>query len=319
MLRILAVNKENQLLINPPLDALSKSDIEWYWVDFNMPSKEETELLTSYFHFHPLAVEDCIHLLQRPKLEYYENHSFFIVHAIDEKTLKTKEMNMFIAENFIVSFHFDELVEINAVWTSFSNLQNTIKKNPIEIGHKILDKIVDSIFPIVYQFEEQILSIETKYEKRKSKGHLIKEIYLIRSKLLQLMRTIIPMRELLYRIVESKRLPIPENKKAFFHDIYDHLLKLSDMIEFYREMTSEIRDNYLSLNSYRMNNIMKTLAVITTIFMPLTFIAGVYGMNFENMPELKWHYGYFFVLTLMLVIGSSMFLWFKYKRWFEND
>ena len=140
MLRILAVNKENQLLINPPLDALSKSDIEWYWVDFNMPSKEETELLTSYFHFHPLAVEDCINLLQRPKLEYYENHSFFIVHAIDEKTLKTKEMNMFIAEKFIVSFHFDELDEVNAVWTSFSNLQNTIKKNPIEIGHKILEK-----------------------------------------------------------------------------------------------------------------------------------------------------------------------------------
>ena len=140
MLRILAVNKENQLLINPTLDDLSKSDIEWYWVDFNMPSKEETELLTSYFHFHPLAVEDCINLLQRPKLEYYENHSFFIVHAIDEKTLKTKEMNMFIAEKFIVSSHFDELDEVNAVWTSFSNLQNTIKKNPIEIGHKILEK-----------------------------------------------------------------------------------------------------------------------------------------------------------------------------------
>jgi magnesium transporter len=319
MLRILAINNENQLLINPPLDSLFHSDIEWYWVDFNIPSKEETDLLTSYFHFHPLAVEDCLHFLQRPKLQYYENHSFFIVHAIDEKTLEAQEVNMFIAEKFIVSFHFDELDEINEVWTSISSLQDNTPQGPIEIGHKIIDKIVDTYFPINYEFEEQILSIENKYENRKSKQLLIKEIFLIRGKLLQFMRTVIPMKELLYRILESKRLTIQENKKAYFHDIYDHLLKLSDMIEFNREMTSEIRDNYLSLNSYRMNNIMKTLTVITTIFMPLTFIAGVYGMNFENMPELKWHFGYFFVLAMMFVIGSSMFLWFKYKRWFDND
>ena len=127
------------------------------------------------------------------------------------------------------------------------------------------------------------------------------------------------MRELLYRITESKRLAIPTKKLVYFQDIHDHLIKLSDMVESSSEMTSEIRDNYISINSFRMNSIMKTLTVITTIFMPLTFIAGLYGMNFENMPELKWEYGYFLILAIMLLIGIAMMNWFKRKGWFRND
>jgi magnesium transporter len=126
------------------------------------------------------------------------------------------------------------------------------------------------------------------------------------------------MRDLLYRVVESRRLAIHANKKAFFQDIYDHLLKLNDMIEYNREMTSEFRDNFISLNSYRMNNIMKTLTIFTTIFMPLTFIAGIYGMNFEHMPELTTKYGYFFALGGMAIISISMIVYFRKNHWFDE-
>ncbi|MCI2255279.1 magnesium/cobalt transporter CorA [Domibacillus sp. PGB-M46] len=317
MIRILAVDKEKQLLINPALDTLVKMD--WYWVDFNMPTKEEILLLSSHFQFHPLAIEDCAHFLQRPKLEYYENLSFLVIHALNKKTLEAHEVDLFMGENFIVSFHFQDLKEMNAVWEMFEKATDVNRFRPVEIGYKIMDKIVDSFFPMVQELEDYLLSVENYYGSKKATDTLINKVFGVRKDLLKLRRTIVPMRELIYRILESKRFIIQEQKRAYFQDIYDHLLKLSEMIESNRELTSDIRDNYISLNSFRMNNIMKTLTVITTIFMPLTFIAGIYGMNFEHMPELKWHFGYYIILGMMFFIGFGMFIWFKSKGWFDSE
>lgn len=126
------------------------------------------------------------------------------------------------------------------------------------------------------------------------------------------------MRDLLYRMLNSERLRNFHKDKIYFSDIYDHLLKLSSMIESSREMTADIRDNYLSVNSAKMNRNMMVLTVITTIFIPLTFIAGVYGMNFRYMPELNWRYGYFAVWIVMLIIAITMYLWFKNKGWMDK-
>ncbi|MCM3790493.1 magnesium/cobalt transporter CorA [Domibacillus indicus] len=317
MIRILSVDKEKQLLINPALDTLVEMD--WYWVDFNMPTKEEILLLSSHFQFHPLAIEDCVHFLQRPKLEYYENLSFLVIHALNKKTLEAHEVDLFMGENFIVSFHFQDLKEMNAVWEMFEKVTDVNRFRPVEISYKIMDKIVDSFFPMVQELEDYLLSVENYYGSKKATDTLINKVFGVRKDLLKLRRTIMPMRELIYRILESKRFIIQEQKRAYFQDIYDHLLKLSEMIESNRELTSDIRDNYISLNSFRMNNIMKTLTVITTIFMPLTFIAGIYGMNFENMPELKWRFGYYIILGVMFFIGLGMFIWFKSKGWFDSD
>ena len=126
------------------------------------------------------------------------------------------------------------------------------------------------------------------------------------------------MRDLLYRILNSERLQGFEDHKLYFSDVYEHLVKLADMAESSREMTSDMRDSYLSLNSSHMNQNMMVLTVITTIFIPLTFIVGVYGMNFQHMPELGWKYGYMIVLIIMAAIGTGMFIWFKKKGWFNN-
>ncbi|MED2972127.1 magnesium/cobalt transporter CorA [Fictibacillus sp. B-59209] len=318
MLRIMSVTKNHEVLLQPSVESLSDDQIAWYWVDFTHPSEEEIKLLSTLFHFHPLAIEDCLQFLQRPKLEYYQGYSFFVMHALDSHSLSAKEVDLFIGENFIVSFHFDELKELDSTWNYFQSVCDYSAIGPIEVGHKIMDKIVDTYFPIVQNIEDHLLDIENNYE-RGNKHSLIQQTFDVRGDLLKVRRSIFPMRDLMYRILESKRFMISEHKKAYFHDIYDHLIKLSEMIDSNREMTSDIRDNYISLNSYKMNNIMKTLTVITTIFMPLTFIAGIYGMNFRYMPELNWHNGYFIILGCMTALGLSMYFWFRKKGWFDQE
>ncbi|UZJ78261.1 magnesium/cobalt transporter CorA [Fictibacillus sp. KU28468] len=318
MLRIMSVTKDHEVLLQPSVESLSDDQIAWYWVDFTHPGEEEIKLLSTLFHFHPLAIEDCLQFLQRPKLEYYQGYSFFVMHALDSHSLSAKEVDLFIGENFIVSFHFDELKELDSTWNYFQSVRDYSAIGPIEVGHKIMDKIVDTYFPIVQNIEDHLLDIENNYE-RGNKHSLIQQTFDVRGDLLKVRRSIFPMRDLMYRILESKRFMISEHKKAYFHDVYDHLIKLSEMIDSNREMTSDIRDNYISLNSYKMNNIMKTLTVITTIFMPLTFIAGIYGMNFRYMPELNWHNGYFIILGCMTALGLSMYFWFRKKGWFDQE
>jgi magnesium transporter len=150
-----------------------------------------------------------------------------------------------------------------------------------------------------------------------SKNILMDQVFEIRADLLKLRRTVVPMRDLLYRILNTERLAEVQEQHVYYTDVYDHLLKLSEMIDGNREMTADLRDSYISLNSHRMNKIMMVLTVITTIFMPLTLIAGIYGMNFSYMPELQSKYGYYCVLGLMALLGFLMYLWFRRKGWFD--
>jgi magnesium transporter len=317
MIRIQAINKENNMVFNPPLQELN--EMKWYWVDFSGPTDDEIGLLSSHFRFHPLAIEDCIHSLQRPKLEYYENMNFLVFHSLHPETLEAQEVDIFIAENFIVSFHFQDLKEVNFAWDYFSPPSAHGQFKPVEVTYKIMDKVVDSFFPLIEDLEDQLAMIEDTDRVKNADKTIMETTFAIRRDLFKLRQTVVPTRDLVYRILESKRFILQEHKRAYFQDIHDHLIKLSHMIDSNRELTSDIRDNYISLNSYRMNNIMKTLTVITTIFMPLTFLAGIYGMNFEYMPELQWDGGYFAVLTVMLFLGIGMFAWFHSKGWFDSE
>lgn len=318
MIRCLLVTTDHQVVVDDGLGRIYAPDIKWYFVDFNQPTEQEKQQLISVFDFHPLALEDCFQYLQRPKLEYYDGYSFFVLHALDTESLKGKEINLFVNENYVVSYHEQPSSEIDVVFQAFQRLHDDSEHWTIEIVHKIMDKIVDGYFPIVHALEDKIFALEGRYEQRGNDKRIMEEIFEIRSDLLVVARTLLPMRDLLYRVVESRRLAIHANKKAFFQDIYDHLLKLNEMIEYNREMTSEFRDNFISLNSYRMNNIMKTLTIFTTIFMPLTFIAGIYGMNFEHMPELTTRFGYFFTLGGMAVIALGMIVYFRKNHWFDE-
>ncbi|OCT14656.1 magnesium and cobalt transport protein CorA [Paenibacillus pectinilyticus] len=316
MIRTLAITTDFAVLHQVPLEGLSDPSILWYWVDFDNPSEEESLQLKDHFHFHPLAIEDCFYLLQRPKIDHYSDVHFFVMHAIDAKTLDAEEVDMFLGKNYIVTFHLRASREIEDAWSRITLNDSFRTQGQIYAVYLILDNLVDQYFPSVYQIEDQLNDIENNM-KTDAIDELMNEVFEIRSRLLKLRRTIVPMRDLLYRLISTERIDQVREQLVFFTDIHDHLLKLSEMIDSNREITADIRDSYISLSSNRMNTIMKTLTVITTIFMPLTFIAGLYGMNFAYMPELQWHWGYFAVLAIMLGIGFGMFAWFLKKGWFK--
>lgn len=316
MIRTLAFTHDEQLLTDVPLSDLSESRIKWYWVDFNVPTVEEATLLDTHFHFHPLAVEDCFHLLQRPKLDHYENEHFFVMHAIHPNTYAAEEIDLFLGERNIVTFHYNYSREIEDAWSKLAQQKKNAKNGHIYAAYLIMDNLVDQYFPCVYQIEEELNDIENNVSAD-SIQNLMDNVFDIRSKLLKLRRTVVPMRDLLYRVINSDRIDDMEQLRVYFTDIHDHLLKLSEMIESNREMTSDLRDSYLSINSNRMNTIMKTLTVMTAIFIPMTFLASIYGMNFVHMPELDLKWGYFAVLGVMFTIGGGLLLWFSRKGWFK--
>lgn len=285
-------------------------------MDFIAPTAEESNLLTSYFKFHPLSVEDSIdEFTQRPKIDFYEGYSFLVLHAIHQESLSPYEVDVFVGEQFIVTYQQKSIRNLNNLWERMRK-DDVFREGPYYILHAVIDGLVDDYFPPVYRLEDQINSIEDNSEKE-SIQVLIEELFDIRADLSKLRRTVVPMSDLLYRIIHSERLSHLKEHRLYFYDVYDHLLKLTEMLESYRDFSSDIRDSYLSVNSNTMNSIMMTLTVITTIFMPLTFIAGIYGMNFAYMPELHWQYGYFIVLGLMGMIALLMFFYFRARGWFK--
>ncbi|MDF2036040.1 magnesium/cobalt transporter CorA [Cytobacillus oceanisediminis] len=318
MIRIQAVNKKNELQKDITFKRLKAEweSYKWFWVDFDQPTEEETAELDKTFHFHPLAIEDCVVKLQRPKMDYYEDYSFFVTHSLNHINEDKQEINFFIGSNYIVSYHHELSKEMNDVWERLSLSKKINKWDPYLVMYHIIDKIVDNYFPIVYQLEDRLSLIEDN-PNDETMEDLLEKLFDIRHHLLQIRYTVIPMRDLIYRVINSHRLKGVKERYEYFADIHDHLLKLTEMIDGNRELTTDIRDSYLSINSHQTNRVMRVLTVITTIFMPLTFIAGIYGMNFENMPELTWKYGYFETLFLMFIIALGMFWWFKMKGWFR--
>jgi magnesium transporter len=313
----MAVTEDRELLEDIPLQTLMDKNIKWFWVDFDCPTETEVQLLDSYFHFHPLAIEDCMHLLQRPKVDHYEDTHFFVVHSLHPETLIAEEINFFLGPRGIVTFHLASSQEIDEAWRRILDPSIRDGKDHNYVSYLIMDQLVDNYFPTLYRIEDQLNELEVEGEMKVNIQVMTEQIYDIRADLLRLRRSVLPMRDLLYRIMSSDKIPGVKEQHAYFTDIHDHLLKLTEMIESNREMTADLRDSYDSLRSNRMNAIMKTLTVITTIFMPLTFIAGVYGMNFTYMPELNWSWGYFIVMGVMLSLGFGMYLWFKRKGWFD--
>lgn len=315
MIDIIGFDSNGGIMENLCLEDLQQGGIQYFWVDLNHPSETEITVLEDYFHFHDLTIEDCMYSLQRPKVDFYKDYSFFIFHVISES--KVEEVDLYLGENYVVTFHHKkDLKEIQSVKQEWEDKSIPWEKTNVYIAYLILDKIVDQYFPLVYDIEDQLNFLDNIPYSHFSKNSIHK-LYAIRTRLLKLRRTITSMRDLLYRIINSNHIKTLLGNEKYFKDIYDHLLKLTEMIETQREITSEIQTNYMSIQSNRMNSIMTILTIITAIFIPLSFIAGIYGMNFTNMPELEWRYGYFMILGVMLILGIGMYLWFRKKGWFN--
>jgi len=301
------------------------------WVDLEDPTdKEESEILEEVFRFHPLAVRDCRrerinpdgedHL---PKVEDYGRYLFSIVNPLDAKEfevgglggqIRTRQLNAFLGESFIVTHHYEPLAAIDYAREACRKNPLFLRRGPDYINHLILDAVVDGYSPILDMFDGFIEDVESEiFLHREARTlqrilHLKRQIFVFR-------RLTIHQREMVQRLARGEFDLVNESEIAYYRNVYDHLVRAADLAESYRDMLTSMLDAYLSTTSNRLNEIMKVLAVISTFFLPLTFIAGVYGMNFHFMPELGWRYGYGLALGLMGATALAMWIYFRRRGW----
>lgn len=317
MIHIIAVDKQYQLHTDLPLEAVKGSNILWYWVDFEDASRDELKYLSTFFNYHELQIEDTFTRLQRPKVEITRQLQFFVLHILNSSDINEdyKSLNMFLSENALVTVHFDSLKAIDRAREKVLTHSGD-KYVPIHLAHMMMDTVVEHYYPILYTIEDRLDELEEGDAHRKS-SRIMDEVFDLRADLLHLRRTVTPTRELVHRMLMSRRMELKENDRKYFLDIYDDLVQQTETIEALRELTGDIRENYISYNTFKANNIMMILTMVSAIFLPLTFIAGVYGMNFDYMPELKWHYGYIFTWAIMILIVVGMIFFFKRKGWLD--
>ena len=289
------------------------------WVELEKQDEACNQLLAE-LKIHPLTVEDIWATRTLPKLEDYDHYLYVIVHGVrsaTKGTVELVELDVLIGTGWIVSHDPDGAITKD-VAAELERSPKLLGKGPAVIAHMLLDHAVDRYLPVVDELDHELATLEDETLKRAGTRRgppVLRRILRFKRLLLDLRRMSIHQREILLRIARGEFDEIPPETVPFFRDVYDHFLRINDQIDGYRDLVSGTLDAYLSVQSNRMNEIMKTLTVISTVMLPITFIAGVYGMNFDNMPELHWRWGYAYAIGLMASITAVTLWWFGKKGW----
>ncbi|MES2661917.1 MAG: magnesium/cobalt transporter CorA [Pseudomonadota bacterium] len=312
-------NEKNNASLEDCLNFKEKSPITWINISGIHDSKT-IESIGKHFKFHSLTIEDIVNTAQRPKTEEYDTYFFIVLKMMtynrDQKIIETEHLSLIFGEGYVITFQEDEGDVFDFIRERLRSGKNRIKKNQSDyLAYSLIDAVMDNYFLAlellgddVDQLDQEILS--------DSKPKHIQQIHGLKRHMLMLRKAVWPLREEVGTLLKSSSSLLHDSTKIFFRDLYDHIIQAIDMIEMHRESVMGMYDIYLSNINFRMNEVMKFLTLISTIFIPLTFIVGVYGMNFENMPELKWDNGYYYIWTAMIISVVGMILYFKKRRWF---
>ncbi len=306
----------------PPL--LRQSAVTWVNVD-GLGDAETIQKVAEIFQLHVLAIEDVVNIHQRAKVESYQDHLFLVVRMPEiDHQLHYEQVSLFIGKDYLLTFLEDPGDCWDAVRERLKKSRGRIRSlGPDYLAYSLVDAALDAYFPVLEAIGERVDSLEEHVITR-ADSTLISEIHKVRRDLLLLRRILWPHREAVNALIRDDHPLITHETQVYFRDCYDHTVQLIEVSEMYREMCTDVRDFHYSQISTRMNEVMKILTIISTLFIPLTFIAGIYGMNFDpayspwNMPELRWYFGYPFSLGLMVitVVGLMAFLW--RKGWLRN-
>jgi magnesium transporter len=274
------------------------------------------------FGLHQLAMEDVMNLHHRPKVEEYDDHVFLVSQMVSaDPDVATEQIALFLGKNYVLSFQ-------ERPGDCFDPLRNRIRQGKGRartlsadyLFYALLDAIVDEYFPVLEHYGELLEKIEDDVVSRPDSRH-IAALHDLKRELLTIRRAIWPHREMVNTIIRDENSLVSDNTRIYFRDIYDHAIHLMDIVETYREIASGLVDVYISSVSAKLNEIMKVLTIIATIFIPLGFVASLYGMNFDrsvsawNMPELGWRYGYPFSLVVMAIIAAGLLYYFRFRGW----
>ena len=322
MLELLFYEKSGQCHIVHDIKKIAqhidKKD-ELIWLNAEKPTEKDMTFLQEHFGFHPLAIEDCMTTIQRPKIDRYDGYLFIVLHAANLGPHKDKatslEVDIFIGANYIVTVHMKPIKSISSSRERCIKNPKMLSRGPAYLFYNIADALVDNYFPILEKLDKEIEKLEQKLFKEGSIEN-INKILSIKETVLTLRRFVGPQRDIVNFLARGDYQPtIPNDLSIYFRDITDLSARISDTLDSYRDVLTSILSGYTSVASNRLNEIMKVLTVIATIMMPLTLISGIYGMNFKYMPELQWKYSYFLTLFFMFAIGVGMLLYFKHKKW----
>lgn len=293
------------------------------WMDIQgLGSETVLKQVGEIFNLHPLLLEDVVNVPQRPKLEDYNNQLLVISQMVrlkeDESGFDTEQVSFVLGKRYLLSFQEEELQDcFEIVRDRIRTSQGRVRKSGADyLTYLLLDTIIDGYFPVVEHYEDRIEALEDMIISNPDRDTM-QEIYDVRRELLALRRLIWPMRNVLHLLMRDHHGIVSDEVQIYFRDSYDHVIQILEIIEAYRELAASLMDVYMSTMGNKLNEIMKFLTVISTIFIPLTFIVGVYGMNFENMPELKGEWSYFIVWLIMLAVAGGLIFYFWRKGWFK--
>jgi magnesium transporter len=294
------------------------------WVDFVDELKESCmPILRDIFSFHPLAIDDALEESHVPKVDDWGEYLYLVLHGVvfnpeDEEPLSTNELDLFLGDNYLVTYRLQSMPGLEHVWETCQRDERLMRKGAANLLYRIADEMVANYMPVVEQIDETVDQIEDILFDR-PKPQLLERIFSLKRALLHLRRIISPQREVLNKLARGDFSVIPEGDRVFFRDVYDHLVRLYDIAEGLRDLVGGALETYLSVVSNRMNEVMKILAVITTLFMPVSFLSGFFGMNFfqpvTSLPVWTERITFFVVLAVMILVPIGMYLWMRRREW----
>jgi magnesium transporter len=301
------------------IEAWQREGKDLLWLDIQQPDERELEpLLEERFGFHELASEDTLSPNTLPKYDAFPGYDFFIFRAVDmnvsEHGSQTYKLAAFLSRNFLITVHRDRMQTVDDVCNRLPSDKRLLGNGPDFLLYSIVDQMVDAHFPLLDEIEERVDELQDAIFKQAAPMHLDELLHLKRD-VNVLRRQSLPQRELLNQISRGDAQFIQRQHLIYFRDCYDHMFRISETIDVERDMMASTMEAYLSVIANRTNEIMKVLTILSTIMLPMTVIGGIYGMNFEHMPELHWRYGYLFAIGLMAATTTTLLMFFRWRGW----
>jgi len=283
---------------------------------------EVIEKIGSCFDLHPLVLEDIVHTEQRPKMEDFDDYVFIILKMLasvekddGEEEIRSEQVSLIVGRGFVISFQETDGDVFDPVRDRIRMTKGKMRRMGADyLAYALIDAVVDNYFLILEDVGEDLEALEDELIRNPAPD-TSQQIHEMKRDMIFLRKSVWPLREVISRLARGESEIFEESTEIYLRDVYDHTVQVIDTIETFRDILSEMLDIYLSSISNRMNEVMKVLTIIATIFIPLTLVAGIYGMNFEYMPELRWHWGYPAVLLFMLFVGLVMVFYFRKKGW----
>jgi magnesium transporter len=305
--------------INRCFDFKDDRSITWINID-GIHEIEIFKKIGECFGFHPLILEDILNTDQRPKIENFDDYVYFVLKMIDydknSRLFLFDQVSMILGKNYLISVQEKPLQDYDQIRSRIKNNVGKIRNHKTDyLAYLLTDVIVDNYFTVLDKISERIETLENKLVVNPTQKTL-RAIYGLKREMLFLRKAVWPLRDVINKLERDDIQLINDSTKIYFRDIYDHIIQIIDTIETYREMISGMLEIYLSSISNRLNEVMKILTIISTIFIPVTFIASIYGMNFRFMPEINWKWSYFAVWAVIIGIAVYMIIYFKRKKWF---